>query len=203
MQDVLVLCSAEGDIALWLAQKVKGGSVTGLELDDELRHLAEERASERGLQKIVRFQKAEKKRIPFPDESFDTVVSEFILFPTSNPTEIGQREMARVLRHGGTIALTDVIATRIMPNTIRQDLKAIGLDYLCDGTMDDFRRWMSDAGLIDVLVTDCTTMVRKVWEDRRDSSLPIRRREYEILLENPELRLGRSIFYIYAKGRKP
>ncbi len=200
--DVLVLCSAEGDIALWLAERLKSGTVTGLELDGQLRDLARKRANERGVEKIVRFEKADRSRIWFANESFDLVVSEFVLFPTPNPTEIGQREMVRVLRHGGTIALTDIITTKPLPEAVRRELNAIGLDYLCDRTMDDFRHWMSDVGLVDVSVMDYTPIVRKVWENRKISSVPERGTPYRILLDDSEFQLGHSIFYIYVRGRK-
>jgi ubiquinone/menaquinone biosynthesis C-methylase UbiE len=202
-RDILVLCSAAGDLAFWLEQRMKTGKVKGLELDEELLGLAQEGAIRRGIERLVSFEKANEKRIPFPDESFDAVISEFVLFPTPKPTMIGQPEMARVLRHGGAMAFTDIIMTSPIPNAQLRDLKAIGLDYLCDATMDDFREWMTQAGLVDVKVFDQTPVVRKVWEERRVGSLPELDTGYKVLLDDPELQLGRSLFYIYARGRKP
>jgi arsenite methyltransferase len=201
--DILDLCSAAGDVAIWLAQRFKGGRVKGLELNEELLSLATERARRQGVERSVSFEKADARLIPFPDESFDAVISDFVLFPTPNPTQIGQKEMARVLRQGGVIALTDIIATKPVPNALRQELNAIGLDYLCEATMNDFRGWMTRAGLEEVEVFDDTPQIRKVWEDRRAASLSMQETGYRVLLDNPEFRLGRTLFYIYAKGRKP
>jgi ubiquinone/menaquinone biosynthesis C-methylase UbiE len=202
-RDILVLCSAAGDLAFWLGKKMKAGKVKGLELDEELLGLARERARTEDIGRVVSFEKANKKRIPFQAESFDAVVSEFVVFPTPKPTMIGQRKMARVLRHGGGMALTDIIVTRPISNALRRDLKKIGLDYVCDATMDDFREWMTNAGLVDVKVFDQTPAVRKVWENGRAASPPELDTGYKVLLDDPELRLGRSLFYIYARGRKP
>ena len=119
------------------------------------------------LAKVVNFQKAEISRIPLPDESFDALVSEFIVFPTPAPTQIGQPEMARVLKPGGRMVITDVIVTQPVSPEIRQELNAIGLDYLCEGTTDDFRTWMLAAGLTGIEVLDLTPVVKAVWEQRR------------------------------------
>lgn len=138
-KSILVLCSAAGDVALWLGEGMKYGQVVGLELSEELLGTARRSAKEKGLESIVEFRKAEKERIPLPDEMFDALVSEFIIFPTPVPTEIEQPEMARVLKPGGKMVLTDVIVTKLVPQELQAELQVIGIDYLCEGTQDDFR----------------------------------------------------------------
>ena len=137
-ENILVLCSAAGEIAFWLGEKVKHGKVTGVELSQELLDVARSSARRKGLENIVEFQPTEKTSIPLPNATFDGLVSEFIVFPTPTPTEIGQPEMARVLKAGGKMVLTDVIVIKPVPQPIRNELQAIGLDYLCDGTQDDW-----------------------------------------------------------------
>ena len=203
-KNILVLCSAGGDVAFWLARQMKRGKVTGLELDLRLLESARRLAKEQGLRNLVEFRQAEKTCIPFPNDTFDALVSEFIVFPTLAPTEIGQPEMARVLKSGGLMVLTDVIVAKPIPHDVRADLKAIGLDYLCEGTQDDFRRWMEEAGLIDIEVVDLTSTVRRVWEQRRRTLPPLEeRRGYGYLLDDPNFGLGEAIFYIYVRGKKP
>jgi ubiquinone/menaquinone biosynthesis C-methylase UbiE len=200
-KDLLVLCSAGGEVAFQLAERMEGGKVTGLEIDQELLGKARRLAENKGLEEQVAFQRAENERIPFPDGIFDGLVSEFIVYPTPTPTEIGQSEMARVLKLGGKIVLTDVIVTKSIPQEVRGELEAIGLDYLCDATMDDFQRWMRGAGLSDVKVVDLTPVVRRVWERRqRIDEFSQTRPGYEYLLDDPGYRLGEAVFYIYARG---
>ena len=152
----------------------------------------------------MEFRQAEKTHIPFPNTIFDALVSEFIVFPTPIPTEIGQPEIARVLKSDGMMVLTDVIVTKPIPEGVRADFQAIGLDYLCEGTQDDFRRWMEEAGLIDTEIVDLTSIVRRVWEQRRET-IPMaeERKGYAYLLEDPNFGLGEAIFYIYVRGKKP
>jgi hypothetical protein len=138
------------------------------------------------------------------DSSFDGLVSEFIVYPTSAPTEIGQPEMARILAPGGKMILTDVIVTRPLPQSVRQELTAIGLDYLCQATQDDFKNWMTSTGLINIKLLDLTSTVRKVWEQKltRDNNEQ-HHKGYSYLLDHQEFGLGRAIFYIYVRGEKP
>lgn len=201
---ILVLCSAAGEVALRLAEMMETGKVTGLELDLESLELARRSAHEMGLEGMVEFLPAELDHIPMPDASFDALVSDFIVYPTSTPTQIGQPEMARVLAAGGRMILTDVILTTPLPTQVRQALSDIGLDYMCDATQEDFRNWMTAAGFIEVQVLDMTHIVQAVWEDR--SSLdPVGSHSpaYSYLLDHQKYRLGSGLFYIYVRGDKP
>ncbi len=202
-KDILVLCSGEGDVVFSLKEKMKKGHVIGIELSDELLKIAKIRAKEKGLEGLVRFQKAEKHRIPFHSDSFDALVSEFIVFPTSDPTEIGQAEMARVLKPGGKMILTDVILTKTLPKERRDAFQSIDLDYLCEGTQGDFQEWMKEADLINVEVIDYTPTVRLAWKQKQKRDISTERQKaYSSLLRDPEFGLGKTIFYIYVQGEK-
>lgn len=203
-KSILVLCSAAGEVVFRLAEMMETGKVTGLELDQESREIARRAAHGMGLEGMVEFLPAEKDRIPFPDATFDALVSEFIVYPTSTPTEIGQAEMRRILTPGGRMILTDVIVTIPLPPHIRQEFAAIGLDYLCEANQDDFKSWMTAAGLINVQVLDLTDTVRNVWEDRRSVDIISSHHPgYFHLLDHQRYGLGKALFYIYVRGDKP
>jgi ubiquinone/menaquinone biosynthesis C-methylase UbiE len=203
-KNILVLCCGAGQVALRLANKIAGsGKVVGLDLSDDLLESAKRQAKAQGLEGVVRFQKAEKHRLPFPDGTFDALVSEFIVYPAPLITEIGQPEMARVLKPGGKMVLTDVIVTKPLTEETKDALKAISLDYLCEAMPDDFRGWMQNAGLVNIEILDFTPLLRKVWERRREGdALPGHQAGYFTLLEDPALQLGQAIFYIYVQGEK-
>ena len=201
---VLVLCSAGGDLALRLVPMLEGkGRVVGLELDPVLLRIASGRAAYSPLAYLLEFKRAERARIPYPDASFDALVSEFIVHPSPAPTEIGQREMARVLRHGGRLVLTDVIAHPMPSPEDRLALRSIGLGYICDASVKDFEAWMSEAGLVDVRVDDVSEKVRPGWEGRRQSDrMSGRTAAYELLLGKGKHSLGKGIRYVLASGSK-
>jgi cyclopropane fatty-acyl-phospholipid synthase-like methyltransferase len=201
---ILVLCSAAGEVALRLVEMMETGMVTGLELDQELLELSRRSAHEMGLEAMVEFSLADLDHIPMPDASFDALVSEFIVYPTSSPTEIGQSEMARVLAPGGRMILTDVIVTTPLPPQVHQEFTSLGLDYLCAATQNDFQNWMNTAGLINVELLDLTPTVRAVWEDRSlNDPAASRQQAYSYLLDNQKYSLGKGLFYIYIRGDKP
>ncbi len=201
---ILVLCSAAGEVAFRLAEMMETGKVTGLELDPELLEESRRAVREMGLGSTVEFLPAAMDHLPLEDDSFDALVSEFIVYPSPTPTQIGQVEMSRVLAPGGKMILTDVITTKPLPPQVREELGIIGLDYLCDGTPEDFKGWMKDAGLINVQVHDVTPTLVEVWETRREADRSASHAlGYAYLLDNPKLRLGKTIFYIYVTGENP
>jgi SAM-dependent methyltransferase len=203
-EQILVLCSATGELVFWLGEMMEQGKVTGLEMDPEALELSKRAAHEMGLESMVEFLPAEKQHIPLPDAAFDALVSEFIVYPTSAPTQVGQTEMTRVLKPGGKMILTNVIMTKPLPTQVREALEMIGLDYLCEGTQADFRRWMAAAGLIHVEVMDLTPLVRTVWVSRWEADRAASHQPgYSYLLDHPEIGLGKSIFYVYVRGEKP
>jgi len=187
---VLVLCSASGEIVQQIAGRTDRVQVAGLELDEDM--LAA--ASMQNSRPSVLFEKALLDRIPFPDEFFDGVVSDFVVYPTRQATDIGQPEMARVLKHGGVMSITDVIVPTEPPPGERANLEAIGFDYLCVATPGDFESWMRGAGLVDVAVEDLTALVRPVWERRTHNAT---------LLGSGPWGLDGGLSYIKVRGRKP
>lgn len=203
-KQILVLCSGTGELVFWLGEMMEQGKVTGMELDQELLEISRRAAHEMGLASMVEFLPAEINHIPLGDATFDALVSEFIVYPTSSPTQIGQPEMARVLKPGGKLILTDLIVTRPLPPQVRDELEIIGMDYLCEGTQTDFRTWMTAAGLTNVQVIDLTPTLRVVWEERRETDRATSHNPgYAYLLDHPQLGLGKTIYYLYVRGEKP
>jgi SAM-dependent methyltransferase len=203
-KQILVLCSATGELVFWLGEMMEQGKVTGVELDPESIDISRRATHEMGLESMVEFIPAEMKHIPVPDATYDALVREFIVYPTAAPTQVSQPEMARVLKPGGKMILTDVIVTRPLPPEVREALEVVGLDYLCEGTQADFRTWMSQAGLINVAVLDLTPTLRTVWDARREADRATSHDTgYSYLLDHPQFGLGRAIFYVYVRGEKP
>ncbi len=203
-KEILVLSSGTGEVAFWLGEMMEQGKITGVEVDEESLQIARRAAHEMGLEAMVQFAATDKQHIPLPDEDFEGLVSEFIVYPTMAPTEIGQAEMARVLKPGGKMLLTDVIITRSLPPEVKEALEVIGLDYLCEGSLQDFRSWMNEAGLVNVAIRDMTPTLRVVWESRREMDLAASHQKgYTYLLDDPRYELGRAIHYIYVRGEKP
>jgi arsenite methyltransferase len=105
-QRVLDVASGPGTSALLLAREY-GAQVTGVDLGEPSVARAADAAAAAGLSGQVRFAVGDAERIPYGDASFDAVVCEcaFCTFP-DKPT--AATELARVLRPGGRVGITDV-----------------------------------------------------------------------------------------------
>jgi arsenite methyltransferase len=103
---VLDIASGPGATAFLLASEF-GVEVDGVDLGAQSVAAANKRAAGEGLDDRVRFHVGDAERLPFEDGAFDAVVCEcaFCTFP-DKPTAAA--EMARVLRPGGRLGITDV-----------------------------------------------------------------------------------------------
>ncbi len=109
-QRVLDVASGPGATAFLLAAEF-GVEVEGVDLADRSVANANARAAERGVEGRVRFTVGDAENLPLADASVDAVVCEcaFCTFP-DKPTAAA--EMARVLRPGGRVGITDVVVDR-------------------------------------------------------------------------------------------
>jgi ubiquinone/menaquinone biosynthesis C-methylase UbiE len=103
---VLDLASGPGTTAFLLASEF-GVEVDGVDLGDLTVAKANATAASEGLGEQVRFHLGDAERIPLPDASVDAVVCEcaFCTFPDK---KTAAAEMARVLKPGGRVGITDV-----------------------------------------------------------------------------------------------
>ena len=105
-QKVLDVASGPGATAFLLAAEF-AVDVEGVDLGEQSVAKANAKAAEQGADDRVHFTVGDAEQLPLPDASVDAVVCEcaFCTFP-DKPT--AARELARVLRPGGRLGITDV-----------------------------------------------------------------------------------------------
>ncbi len=201
-KQILVLCCGFGELIFRLDKKMsKKGKIVGLERSRKALQQAKTLAAEHQSRAQIIFQSITENKLPFANHTFDALVSEFIIYPTPLPTEIGQSEMARVVKPGGSILITDVLRTQPMSKKEIQALKRIDIHYLCDATFSDFQNWMTAAGLTNITILDFTPLLRSIWRQRAAKKTDTTQQAgYNLLFQDKKLKLGKGIFYIYAKG---
>lgn len=102
---VLDVCCGSGASAIPAAEALgPGGSVTGVDLSENLLNLARAKAAQRGLTNI-QFETGDMMSLRFETGSFDAVVCVFGIFFVPD-MEAALGELARVVRSGGRLAIT-------------------------------------------------------------------------------------------------
>jgi demethylmenaquinone methyltransferase/2-methoxy-6-polyprenyl-1,4-benzoquinol methylase len=112
-QTVLDVCCGTGDLAFEFAKVVgSGGRVVGTDFTPEMLVIARQKAAgipvdrETGKRLEVPFQQADTLALPFPDASFDCCSVGWGIRNVQN-IAAGLREMARVVRPGGTVVILE------------------------------------------------------------------------------------------------
>lgn len=99
---VLDVATGTGNLALPIAHG--GATVTGVDIAPNLLEQARERAAAQKL--TIQFDEGDAEALPYPDASFDAVVTMFGAMFAPRP-ELAVAEFARVLRPGGLLAMAN------------------------------------------------------------------------------------------------
>src|SRR3990170_5642781 len=159
---VLDIGSGSGETVLAIAEKVgTTGKAVGIDFSEEGIELAQEKAKKRGLENVTEFRLGNAVKLPFPDNSFDAIISECVVCLIQDKQKT-LNEKVRVLKPGGRVIMHDVITWAPMPQTMREDQK---LYCGCVGgavSLDEYIEMMKKAGLTDIKTVDFTEDVKKM-----------------------------------------
>jgi arsenite methyltransferase len=143
---VLDLGSGSG-MDSFLASLIAGptGTVIGLDMTDAQRAKAEALRQRHGVRNVT-FVKGYIDAAPFEDGSFDVVISNGVINLAVDKPQVF-REIARLLRPGGRLAISDIVTDVQLPETIVCNTT---LWAACIGgawQVDRYRQAIEDAGL--------------------------------------------------------
>jgi SAM-dependent methyltransferase len=118
---VLDLGSGGGIDVLLSARRVgPTGKAYGLDMTNEMLELARANAAKAGATN-VEFLQGTIESIPLPDASVDVIISNCVINLSADKDQV-LREAFRVLRPGGRLAVSDIVFTREVPPSVRDDI---------------------------------------------------------------------------------
>ncbi len=148
-ETVLDLGSGPGLDALLAASQVgPGGRVIGVDMTPEMLARARATAARAGV-KHVDFREGRLEALPVEDASVDAVTSNCVINLVPDKAAVF-REVARVLRPGGRVVVSDIVLERPLPEAVAKDVLAWVGCVAGAAKREDYFRMVAAAGLSEV-----------------------------------------------------
>lgn len=149
-------CGGGLDVLLAAAKVGPTGKAIGIDMTEEMLQLARKNAAKsRGGQPVenVEFHRATIDDIPLPDGSVDCVISNCVINLAPDKSAVF-REISRILKPGGRLAVSDIALKKPLPAEIGEDVLAYVGCIAGAISFDEYRNGLLDAGFSDVEIID-------------------------------------------------
>ncbi|MCK5444006.1 MAG: arsenite methyltransferase, partial [Rhodospirillaceae bacterium] len=127
-----------------------GGRVIGIDMTHEM--LAKARANaEKGGYKNVQFRLGEIEFMPIANDTGDVIISNCVINLSPDKHQVF-KEAFRVLKPGGRLAISDVVATKDFPPEIANDMELLSGCVSGASPVKEVEAWLADAGFEQISV---------------------------------------------------
>lgn len=144
------------DVFLAAAKVGSGGRAIGIDMTPEMVERARrnaERGNNGGPFTNVEFHLATIDKLPLPDNSVDCVISNCVINLAPDKAAVF-REIARVLRPGGRVAVSDIALKKELPAEVADDVSAYTGCIAGAILIDKYKQGLLEAGFSHVEVVD-------------------------------------------------
>jgi arsenite methyltransferase len=152
--ETVVDLGSGGGLDVFLAARRVGptGKAIGIDMTPQMIELARRNAQQSGVAN-VEFHQSTIDRLPLPDASVDCVISNCVINLAPDKPAVF-REIARVLKPGGRLAVSDIALKQPLPAELAGDVMAY-VGCIAGATLIDvYRRQLLEAGFAGVQVVD-------------------------------------------------
>jgi ubiquinone/menaquinone biosynthesis C-methylase UbiE len=143
-------CGGGLDVFLAADKVGPSGKAIGIDMTPEMLELSRRNAAGRT---NVEFIQATIDNMPLPEASVDCVISNCVINLAPDKPAVF-REIARVLKPGGRMAVSDIALKKPLPPEIGTDLQAYVGCIAGAILIDDYRKWLAAAGFNAVEIVD-------------------------------------------------
>jgi SAM-dependent methyltransferase len=152
--EVVVDLGSGGGLDVFLAARKVGptGKAIGIDMTPEMLARARENARLQGFEN-VEFHEARIDELPLPDASVDCVISNCVINLAPDKPAVF-REIARVLKPGGRVAVSDIALKKPLPPELGNDMLAYVGCIAGAIAIDDYEAGLKSAGFSEVQVID-------------------------------------------------
>lgn len=167
-QVILDLGAGAGFDAFLAAREVgSSGRVIGVDMTPEMISKARANARRGGFAH-VEFRLGEIEALPVADATVDVIISNCVinLCPDKRPV---YREAFRVLKHGGHLVVSDVVARKVLDDKVKKDLVLYSGCLSGATLLGDLEKILADVGFVDVVIRPKgnSDAVITSWESKR------------------------------------
>lgn len=150
-ETVLDLGSGGGFDCFLAAAKVGAeGLVIGIDMTPKMISKARQNAVKAGVENLE-FRLGEIERLPVADNSIDIVISNCVINLSPAKQDV-YNETFRVLKSGGRLAVSDMVATAELPEELRENLALYAGCVTGASTIDEVKSMLEIAGFVDIRV---------------------------------------------------
>jgi len=151
-ETVLDLGSGGGFDCFLAAQELKEtGQVIGVDMTPAMISKARANA-EKGKYTNVEFRLGEIEHLPVADNTVDVIISNCVINLSPNKAQVF-RDAFRVLKPGGRLAISDVVASCELPDEVRNDLALYSGCMAGAVQVEELAAMMAETGFINISIT--------------------------------------------------